>query len=362
MNSAQIELFTYKIPFVEPFKSAAGTFENREGLLIRLQKNGITALGEASPLPTFSDESLPQVIDELSDGIRDINNHFASSFTIQSTLQFLQRYEPLPSLQFGLLTLAATFLSQQKSTPLQQLFSSKSRESADINAVIGINSVHKIKNIKCIVNQGYQTVKLKAGSDFSKFLSLIEAIRSQFSQLSLRIDANQSWTIDQAAPYLSELAPFRIEYCEEPLADPTEQSIQTLAETSPVPIALDESIFQTFSLSRAAKLASTLIVKPTVWGGRFLSDYLQNRQDQPKLVFTTGLESGVGRLMTAAFAASFGNKILAHGLDTGSMLTNDIWRDNQFIENGCFHLPDVNHLKKLMVSDLPRSIFQKIFV
>jgi O-succinylbenzoate synthase len=355
----RIELFTYKFLFVEPFRSAAGTFKGRKGLLIRLQKSGITALGEVSPLPSFSNESLSEIIAELPVFKENIKDHFASSFTLQSTLQFLQKYEHLPSLQFGLLTLAATFLSQQKNIPLQQLFSPESRP-VEINAVVGIDSGHRMKKVERYVNQGYKTVKLKADSGFSEFLFLVETIRSRFPQLSLRIDANQRWTFDQAETYLSELAPYRIEYCEEPLANPDAKTIRLLLKKSTVPLALDESVFQRFSLSQAAKLVPVLIVKPAVWGTRFLMDNLQTRQNKPKLVFTTALESSVGRLMVASLASSFGTESLAHGVDTGSMLADDIWRDDQFTENGYFHLPEPAHLEALMNSVLPGSIIHKI--
>ncbi len=358
----KLELFTYKIPFVEPFRSAACVFENREGLLIRLKKDGITALGEASPLPGFSNESLSQIINKFQHSAEDIKKHFGSAFTLQSTLRFLHSYESLPSLQFGLLTLAATFLAQQKNIPLQQLFASESQAFVPVNAVLGMESCGKMEKIEAALKQGYQTVKLKAGTNFSEFLSFLESVRRQYPDLSLRVDANQSWTFNQASTFLPKLHPYRIEYCEEPLAQPDAKSVRTLAKHSHVSIALDESVFRHFSLAQAVKLAPVLIVKPMIWGLRFTAEQAGKniRNQHPKFVLTTSLESGIGRLMTASLAAAFGDGTLAHGLNTGLLLTDDLWDDEQFIKNGRFKLPDTTHLEALMNSDLPVSIIHRI--
>lgn len=110
------------------------------------------------------------------------------------------------------------------------------------------------------------------------------------------------------------------------------------------------------------ELAPVLIVKPMIWGTRFMTESFKKRagKHQPKFVFTTSLEGGIGRLMTASLAAWLGDSTLAHGLDTGSILTDDLWKDEQFIKNGCFKLPGANHLRKLMNCDFQDSIFRRI--
>lgn len=222
----------------------------------------------------------------------------------------------------------------------------------------------KMEKIDDIVNQGYQTVKLKTGSNFSEFLSFVESVRGHYPNLNLRIDANQSWTFKQASENLAKLSPYRIEYCEEPLVQPNIESIRKLTKNSHIPIALDESIFQPFSLSEARELAPVLIVKPMIWGSRFMEENIlnKNRKHHPKLVFTSSLEGGVGRLMTASLASWLGDSDFAHGLDTGSMLVNDLWTDEKYIKNGHFNLPDAAHFKKLMNSKLPGAIFQEVSI
>jgi hypothetical protein len=91
------------------------------------------------------------------------------------------------------------------------------------------------------------------------------------------------------------------------------------------------------------------------------SDILtEAKKHQTKLIFTTSLESGIGRLMTASLAAGLGAPDAAHGLTTGSMLASDIWQDDPFIANGRFTLPDAAQLSALMSSDFSAIINEKI--
>lgn len=358
----KLKLFRYNIPFTEPFRTASGVFKNRTGILIQLKKNKITALGEASPLPGFSRESLMQVVDKIQAHKKDIQTYFASSFTLDSTFAFLKKFDSVPSLQFGLFTLSATFLAQQKESSLQQLLFKTDNTSVPVNAVLGAGSRNRLNMINQFVKNGYNTIKLKVDTNFPAFLNLVENIRSQYPELNIRVDANQSWPLDDAISYLSRLRPYQIEYCEEPLQNPDIKSIQELTEHCSTPIALDESVFQHFTISQSFELAPIIICKPMIWGLNYMNDEIKNLADrfETKLVFTTSLESSIGRLMTAALAAGMGNKTLAHGLDTGQMLANDVWTDEQFIKNGHFHLPDAEQLKELMDSELPDLNLQPI--
>src|SRR5699024_6958518 len=181
---------------------------------------------------------------------------------------------------------------------------------------------------------------------------------------NIRIDANQSWSLEQAKTYLSKLQPYQIEYCEEPLIKPTVESLQILNEDCTVPVALDESVFTSFELSQSFELVPVIISKPMIWGYKILSGKTDiiTSHTYPKLVFTTSLESSIGRLMTATLATGLGNPDLAHGLNTGRMLTNDIWNDEQFIKNGRFRLPDAKNLKKLMDTKLSHLNLQSIAI
>ena len=61
--------------------------------------------------------------------------------------------------------------------------------------------------------------------------------------ISLRLDANRAWTLDEALEFASGIKGIKIEYCEESLKNP--EQLDSFLEKSDLPIALDETLFNT---------------------------------------------------------------------------------------------------------------------
>jgi O-succinylbenzoate synthase len=349
--SMKITVYTYKFPFTDSFQTGVKIFNCREGVFIKLKKDGIAALGEAAPLPGFSKETKQEVLAQLQAYAPEIKSHFEGSLSLADTHRFLQSHASFPhSLQVGLFTLAVTFLAQQKNISLPRLLFQTCSKPVSVNAVIDTKAETRMKKISQAVRRGFQTIKLKTGENWTEFINSIETVRQLYPGLSIRIDANQSWPFEQAAAFLPQLEPYNIEYCEEPLANPRSESLQKLSKISPVPLALDESIFHSLKLDQAFELAPVIIVKPMVWGLAALRNEIREEalKHHTKLIFTTSLESGIGRLLTAALAAGLGDANTAHGLATGNLLAKDVWRDDAFIKKGQFQLPGVGKLQQLM--------------
>ena len=55
-----LNLYRYQLPFQQPFVTGAGTFEYREGLILRYHTSDIDVVSEVAPLPGFSTESLQE--------------------------------------------------------------------------------------------------------------------------------------------------------------------------------------------------------------------------------------------------------------------------------------------------------------
>jgi L-alanine-DL-glutamate epimerase-like enolase superfamily enzyme len=73
------------------------------------------------------------------------------------------------------------------------------------------------------------------------------------------------------------------------------------------------------------------------------------------IVFTTSLESKIGRTVTSILASGWGTNKYAHGLSTGSLFKYDLGT-NQEVDSGFIHIPkkpgigidlNFNHLKEI---------------
>lgn len=346
---AKLNLYTYSFPFTKPFKTSSKTFNSREGIVLEIQDTNRTALGEAAPLPGFSRESLNDVLSQLEIHADEIERTFNGSFSLRDLQAFHRKNDIYPSLQFGLDTLAVDFLSQQAGTSPQNFLFDNPPDKIKINGVISVEDAEQIyENARHLVEQGFQTIKIKVGINFKKELVVLEKIQDSFPKLKLRLDANRAWSLEEACNNLSKLEDLNIEYLEEPLNDPSLKKLKKLSSEASVPIALDESMLEMQNPESAMPYTSAIILKPMVFGGLsklFATNRLAKHHNN-KVIYTTSLESGIGRTMTATLAAGLSDRLSAHGLATGSLLKMDVWHDGTYINNGSFLLPDRTELGK----------------
>lgn len=343
-----LHFFTYRFPFNRPFYTARRRFTFREGVIMRLIKNGITALGEAAPLPGFSNEGRTGICIQLKKRKKEILDFFETDFTLREVERFLTDEPFSPSLNFGLYTLAATYLARQSSSSLHHFLFENPREDVAVNAVLGLEHTRPHPEVDYLVNKGFSTLKVKANENWTHFEKVLQYLATNYPDLTIRIDANQSWSPEQAVTYLRRMESWKVEYCEEPLSQPDEDSLRNLQRHTTTPVALDESLSNIFTPYEAVKLAPVLVLKPMVLG---ITPVLNTGLGQAKCIYTSSLESGIGRLMTASLAAGRGAEA-AHGLATGARLKVDIWNDTPFLQNGRYILPDAGRLNRLMDTDL----------
>lgn len=338
-----LRYFQYRFPFVKPFRTGRQTFGVREGILLQLQRNGVTAYGEAAPLPGFSRESLDQVIRQLKEYSPKIDRYFHDEPAPGGLDKFYTDSDITPSLCFALDTLICDYLSQRAGSVMSHFLFENPQAQLPVNAVIPIQSIPETrKAVKSKIKEGYKTFKFKIGRNLAENLNVLEQIRDRFPEITIRIDANRSWNPEEALDNLAILERLDVEYCEEPLARPSVSALEQLTNRSPVPVALDETLADFNIYRSAAAFTPVLILKPMV-AGSFANIYHINQLAGiygNKIVFTTSLESGVGRMMTATLASGLGSGQSAHGLDTGGLLKTDVWHDRAYIDNGNIYLPD----------------------
>ncbi len=267
--------------------NANATWRQRSGLLVRVRdQRGLQGLGEASPLPGHSPDSLPQCQTEFgalaaSDvtipltaaGALDIEQLTASSARLTA-----------PAARFGLEAALLDLAARQRRVPAWQLLRPALTDaltdapSADAPRPIALNAVcsaadpdRALATIETARARGVRCIKLKLGGAFEPERALLQTLRRCYGDaLALRADANQAWSAEQARDYLDQLAEFDLEYLEEPAPNPA-RCWSALAGRG-VPLALDESLSRPGArpwvetlLARGAVAA--LILKPALLGG-----------------------------------------------------------------------------------------------
>ncbi|MGH3158318.1 MAG: enolase C-terminal domain-like protein, partial [Streptosporangiaceae bacterium] len=95
-----------------------------------------------------------------------------------------------------------------------------------------------------VSGSGCRTAKIKVaqpGQDDTDDIARVEAVRDALGTAGrIRVDANGAWDVDHATRMLRQLAPFGLEYAEQPCA--TLDELARLRRLVDVPLAADESV------------------------------------------------------------------------------------------------------------------------
>jgi O-succinylbenzoate synthase len=199
------------------------------------------------------------------------------------------------------------------------------RDAIPVNVTVpavGPAQAHKI-----VSDSGCRTAKVKVaqrGQGDADDIARVEAVRDALGRRGrIRVDANGAWEVDHAARILRRLAPFGLEYAEQPCG--TLDELAALRRTVDVPLAADESVRRAEDplRVRAAGAADIVVVKAAPLGGVRAALRVAEACGLP-VVVSSAVDSSVGLAAGAALAAALPELPYACGLATMSLLTGDV--------------------------------------
>ena len=175
-----------------------------------------------------------------------------------------------------------------------------------------------------------RTVKIKVaerGQTLADDVARVRAVRELLGPAGrIRVDANGGWNVDEAEHAAHALAPFDLEYLEQPCA-----SVPELAELRErlrdwlLPIAADESVRKAADPVLVARegAADLLVVKAAPLGGIAAALRIVEAAGLPAIV-SSALDTSVGLAMGARLAAALPDLEFDCGLGTAALLAADV--------------------------------------
>ncbi|MBS1673759.1 MAG: o-succinylbenzoate synthase, partial [Actinobacteria bacterium] len=177
---------------------------------------------------------------------------------------------------------------------------------------------------------GCRTAKVKVaegGQSLADDVARVRAVRAELGpEGRVRIDANAGWNVDEAERAIHALAPYDLEYAEQPCA-----SVAELAELRErihhldIPIAADESVRKAadpLAVARAGA-ADLLVVKAQPLGGLERALRIVAEAGLP-VVVSSALDTAVGLSLGAALAAALPELDHDCGLGTAALFADDV--------------------------------------
>ncbi|MBI2765771.1 MAG: mandelate racemase/muconate lactonizing enzyme family protein [Chloroflexi bacterium] len=360
----------FAIPLRDSLAAAHGTVERRAGVVVLVETSeGLTGLGEASPLPSFAPGTvadvlgaLPHVADRLL-GKADADE--GATAWRAAEIAGLAALPPgaASALRFAIEGALASIEAERAGLPMWRWLAARRPGGGDagevgmacvpVNALVGAGDpAETARRAAGCVAAGFRTIKLKAGFEPRADIARLEAVRRAVGpDVRLRLDANGGWPFEQAVAVLSRAQEHGVELVEQPVAPGPAAMAQfaTLSRMFPgMVVAADESLRARDDVRRFCELTRQYpdarlagVLKPTVLGLRGASTGAAMLGEAGcAVIVTTTIEAGIGTATAMHLAASLPEPRQACGLGTLELLAGDIARGVPPVSAGEMTLPE----------------------
>jgi O-succinylbenzoate synthase len=311
MKIDNVNLFQLDMPLAHPFETSFGIEHRRQCILIAASAEGLTGWGECVALdrPSYSAETIGTAWHILEDFL--IPEVLTNSWQdMNDFLKPLSWIKGNPMAKAGLQGAAWDLLAQSQNLSLAamlaQPYSEGSRDRVPVGVSIGIqtNIQATLERIEKFLKEGFSRIKLKIKPGWD--VELLQAVREQFADIGLMVDANSAYTMADL-DVLRSMDQFNLIMLEQPLEHDDIFQHSQLQEMISTPICLDESITSPALAAWAIKIGACQMIniKPGrvggLWEARLIHDIC--RVEGIPVWCGGMLETGIGRAANLAISS-----------------------------------------------------------
>lgn len=248
----KFQAWRLSLPLVRPYHLSLGEIEAFDTIVVEATGDGRSGVGEATYVRGYTDEEIESAWQLAVRLCASLNGRSVPD--VRTMLDELLHRAPFTVSAFGtavdMLEGNAHFrVEAETRVPLLAILQGDSE--AEIEA-----------EIAAALDRGYRTLKIKVGFDVDDDLRRVAAIQKMNAgRCKLRLDANQGYTRDAGMRFAGALQEDSIELFEQPCAKEDWDSAVAVARVSRVPMMLDESIYGSADIERAASLRAARFIK-----------------------------------------------------------------------------------------------------
>jgi O-succinylbenzoate synthase len=353
LKISHFQVFQFTLPLSRPLTIGKDRLDARTGLVVELgNAQGDLALGETSPLPGLSPETLEQAGQQLAGlGASILGREVPQNLEAQAGGfdDWLRGYNLSTSVRFGFETAVLGLMAAAKGMALPEILSNEPSHIVPVNGLLSGARSAIMDRAETLLASGYNAFKLKVGRlSLDDDLAVVRELKSLLGDdVVLRLDANRAWDVDQAIAFAHGLSNTAVDYIEEPVKS-FDLLMQLVQEPHmSLPLAIDESLLEMEpeDLSGLPKMKA-VILKPTLLGFEKTMRFARTALDVGITpVISSAFESGVGITVLAQIASSLNLDNVPAGLDTLDWFGEDLLVNTMQIEKG-----------RLAVSALPNAV------
>jgi len=311
LHLERLELREIELPLVSPFETSFGRTTRRRIMIVRaFDKSGASGYGEcvAAENPFFNDETIDTAWLITTKHIAPLLAHarVKNAGEVNGALAQIRGNRMAKG---GVETAVWDMEAKLAGQPLWQYLGGV-RDEINCGVSIGLQETTEelLDKVARELDSGYQRIKIKIKP--GKDIQLVEAIRSQFANITLSVDANSAYSLDRHLSVVKQLDNYRLLMIEQPLTAGDLVDHAKLQSQVKTPICLDESIVAIDDVRHAFELGSCRIVNIKLGrvGGHSEARQIQAYAAESGVPVWCGgmLESGIGRAHNIAMSTQSG--------------------------------------------------------
>lgn len=251
MEIRDVEAIPLSYPLEDSYGSARGTVDRRVSTLVRVEStSGVVGWGEAFGPP----RSTATIVDEvLADFVQGASPYMAQSLCeeVYAGLYHFGSSGLILSATSGVETAMWDLVGKSVGASVGRLLGGRRRSSvvpyASTMYITPDGRPLRDRPVAAAAEEGFTAAKIKIGRSISDDISRVAEARRQLGEEGyLMVDCNGNYRPHQAHRLIQELAPYDIQWLEEPLPPENLAGYRRLRQQSTVPLAAGEAAYSRF--------------------------------------------------------------------------------------------------------------------
>ena len=347
MKIVHAEAIAIRIPLKHPFTIALGTLTHSNHVLVRMvDDEDKIGWGECTTFHSvygYDQKSLYNTItDYLIPAVKGLDPR--NMVTLHQRMDQAIPFNLMA--KCGMDLAAYDLIGKTDDVPVYSLVGGKRVDRIPVTAAVGIGPrMETAAMAKELVEEGFNVIKIKIGLDPLEDLERVKAVREAVGDgIQLRVDGNQGYDRKTALRVLTEMAPFALEWIEQPLPDWDIEGLAMLTERLDTPIAVDESVYTPYDAHRVitACAADVVNIKVPKCGGIYRSQKIAALCESAGMPCFLGgcVETTPGTAAQAHFYTATSNVISAAEMEGPWCYVDDVVEKTMDIDRGMVKIPE----------------------
>jgi L-alanine-DL-glutamate epimerase-like enolase superfamily enzyme len=263
MRIVAVEPILVDVPLREPVRGVHGITALQRSLLVRIEtESGAEGWGNVDPTPGYSAVTAAQAhatVGALAPAILHTD-----PFNVRAALSRMDREvtgasEAKAAIEMALLDLAARALG----LPVHTVLGGRLKDVVALNAWIGtVPPGQAAAEALAWYERGFRTAKIKVSGVTDVGVERVAAVRSAVGdRMALRVDFNESLTVDEALRLIPRLEPYGLTLVEQPISRDDIAGLARIRSAIAIPLMADESVSHPAALVEIIRREAADLVK-----------------------------------------------------------------------------------------------------